>query len=276
MLSKFIFILCVCCAFQLQATVVEVRTSLGNIQINLFDDVTPDNVENFLGYVNAGAYQNNLVHRSVPGFIVQMGGFEYANSFPPEAISTGAGITNEPELSNVRGTIAMAKLSGDPDSATSQFFINLSDNSANLDVQNSGFTVIGQVIGDGMAIADAVAALPRFNYGGAFSDLPLRDFSVTDATNGVEPNDDNLVVISDIVVIDAASVTNPQIVPVENTRLNTSTPAPTPSASSGGSSGGALSIWCLLLVGVITLRRLHSHYLVTNQKPRRLLTLFKH
>ncbi len=66
--------------------------------------------------------------------------------------------------------------------------------------------------------------LTRFNYGGAFTDLPLRDFSAADATNGVEPTDDNLVVISDIVVIDAAAVTNPDLVPVANTLINPSTP----------------------------------------------------
>ena len=256
MSSKLLLILCMVMSCHVQATVVEVRTSLGNIQINLFDEVTPQNVDNFLGYVNAGAYQNNVVHRSVPGFIVQMGGFEYANRFPPDAISTGAGVTNEPELSNVRGTIAMAKLSGDPNSATSQFFINLSNNASNLDVQNSGFTVIGQVIGNGMEVADALAALPRFNYGGAFTDLPLRDFSVTDANNGVEPNDDNLVVISDVVVIDAATVTNPDIVPVANTLL--SSPTPSTSGSAGGSSGGSLSLWWLVLIGLISARQIRA------------------
>jgi len=256
MSSKLLLILCMVMSCHVQATVVEVRTSLGDIQINLFDEVTPQNVDNFLGYVNAGAYQNNVVHRSVPGFIVQMGGFEYANRFPPDAISTGAGVINEPKLSNVRGTIAMAKLSGDPDSATSQFFINLSNNASNLDVQNSGFTVIGQVMGNGMEIADEIAALSRFNYGGVFTDLPLRDFSAADATNGVEPTDDNLVVISDVVVIDAAAVTNPDLVPVENTLINPSTPAPSsPSAAPGASSGGTLTLWCLLLVVIITARR---------------------
>ena len=260
MSSKLLLILCMVMSCHVQATVVEVRTSLGNIQINLFDEVTPQNVDNFLGYVNAGAYQNNVVHRSVPGFIVQMGGFEYANSFPPEAISTGAGVTNEPELSNLRGTIAMAKLSGDPNSATSQFFINLSNNASNLDVQNSGFTVIGQVIGNGMEVADAIATLTRFNYGGVFTDLPLRDFSAADATNGVEPTDDNLVVISDVVVIDAAAVTNPDLVPVENTLINASNQSSdTPSSSASGSgSGGAMTLWGLLLIGVIGARRLRA------------------
>ena len=265
MSSKLLLIITLLVSGYVQATVVEVRTSMGNIQINLFDEVTPQNVDNFLGYVNAGAYQNNVVHRSVPGFIIQMGGFEYANSFPPEGISTGAGVTNEPELSNLRGTVAMAKLSGDPDSATSQFFINLGNNASNLDVQNSGFTVIGQVIGNGMDVVDTMAALSRFNYGGALTDLPLRDFSVADATNGVEPNEDNLVVISDIVVIDAATVTNPDIVPVANTLLSasTSTPSSSTSASSGsagGSSGGSLSLWWLLLIGVISARQIRARY----------------
>jgi len=129
------------------ATVVEVRTVVGNFQVNLFDDATPQTVENFLEYVNAGQFASNTVHRSVPNFIIQMGGFEYAGSFPPEPIATGTPVNNEPVFSNLRGTVAMAKMGGNPNSATSQFFVNLNDNSSNLDVQNVGFSVFGQVLG---------------------------------------------------------------------------------------------------------------------------------
>jgi peptidyl-prolyl cis-trans isomerase A (cyclophilin A) len=146
----------------------------------LFDEVAPGTVENFLNYVNDGDYEDSFVHRSVPGFVIQGGGFTFdAGQAPP--IPTDPPIENEFKLSNIRGTIAMAKLGGDPDSATSQWFINLADNSDSLDGddgQGGGFfTVFGQVIGDGMEVADAIAALPRVNAGGAFGNLPVIDFS---------------------------------------------------------------------------------------------------
>ena len=120
------------------ATVVEIRTNMGNVTVNLFDEETPETVENFLEYVNSGAYANNVVHRLAPDFVMQAGGFTYNNTLPMDNVATGVPVENEPVLSNVLGTIAMAKQAGDPDSATSQWFINLADNSENLDVQNGG------------------------------------------------------------------------------------------------------------------------------------------
>ena len=244
-------------SFAAKATVVEVRTVVGDFQINLFDEDTPQTVQNFLDYVNSGAYANNVVHRSVSGFIVQAGGFEYngtvtTDGSPPlDNVPTGASVTNEPELSNVRGTIAMAKIGGQPNSATSQWFINLDNNSANLDTQNAGFTVFGQVLGNGMQVVDAISAIQTFNFGGALTDLPLRNFSSTNTT----VTDDNLVIITDIVVIDAATVTNPDLTPVRNTLINAPTPPPD---NSGDSSGGSIGVWLLLLafaIRVVPLRR---------------------
>lgn len=152
---------------------VQVSTSMGNFTLGLFRDTSPKSVENFLVYVKSGAYQNAIFHRSVPGFIVQTGGFTVGGNLP--AIPTNPPVVNEYNRSNLRGTVAMAKLEGDPDSATSQWFVNLADNSENLDNQNGGFTVFARVMDGGMPVWDAIAALPKYDLGGAFTDLPLQN-----------------------------------------------------------------------------------------------------
>lgn len=231
-----------------QATVVEIRTNMGNIQVNLFDQTTPRSVENFLSYVNAGAYANNVSHRSVPDFIVQMGGFQYGGTFPPDPIATGSPVVNEPVLSNVRGTLAMAKVGGNANSATSQFFINVDNNSANLDVQNDGFTVFGQVISDGMEVADAINALTRFAFASPFNELPLRNYTPADLSNDIVPTEDNLVIITDIVVIDSAVNTNPNLNPTPNTRINSG--PNNPGSDTGGGSFGFGLIAGLFLIAL--------------------------
>jgi cyclophilin family peptidyl-prolyl cis-trans isomerase len=167
------------------AFIVSMETSLGVIDIELFDNEAPITVANFMNYVNDGDYDNSFFHRSVPGFILQGGGFRYDDQIPAYSyVPEDAPIINEFDVSrsNVRGTLAMAKIGGDPDSATSQWFFNLYDNSANLDSQNGGFTVFGQVLGNGMDIVDAIAALPTYNITAihsAFTDVPLNGYAGT-------------------------------------------------------------------------------------------------
>ena len=153
----------------LAAAVITVRmqTDLGAIDIELFDTVAPQTVSNFMNYVNDGDYETTFFHRSVPGFVVQGGGF-ISNTPSGSILTDGAThipvdppVNNEFNLSNVRGTIAMAKVGGDPDSATSEWFFNLDDNSANLDNQNGGFTVFAQVLNEGMEVVDSIAELQR-------------------------------------------------------------------------------------------------------------------
>lgn len=235
-------------SFNVQSTIVEIRTSLGIVEINLFDNTTPETVANFLSYVNSGEYASSVIHRSVPGFIIQGGGFTYngpvaVNSFSLDSIPPNPSIANDPKLSNVRGTIAMAKTSN-PDSATSQWFINLSNNANSLDVASNagGFTVFGQVVGDGMQVVDAIAALTLFNGGAPFGELPIRDYTQTDVDNNVAITDDNLVVISDIVVTDPATDTGANLSPVVNTLVNTQT-----GGSSSDSGGGGAFGWLFLL-----------------------------
>ena len=149
------------------ATTVRVSTSLGDFSIELFDDVTPITVTNFLNYVNSGRFNGTVIHRSVPGFVIQGGWLSYnAATNQLEKIILDAAIQNEFSVSNTRGTVAMAKVGGDPNSATSQWFVNLADNSANLDGQNGGFTAFGRVTGDGMTVVDNISAQPTVTIAG--------------------------------------------------------------------------------------------------------------
>ncbi|MGX5174363.1 peptidylprolyl isomerase [Aliikangiella sp. IMCC44653] len=230
-------------SFQATATIVQFETPLGNFEVNLYDQETPIAVNNFLEYVNANDFSNTFIHRSVPNFIIQGGGFTYANAWPPESITTRASIQNEPKYSNVRATIAMAKLPSSPDSATSQWFINLADNSANLDIQNDGFTVFGEVTGDGMAVVDAIAALPRFNFGGALNNLPLQNY---DASGSTPPNETHLALVTSITVIDANANTAANLSPALSTKPEPE-PEPVVESSGGGSLGFTLIGLMLLL-----------------------------
>ncbi len=173
----------------MSATVI-LDTSLGNIEIELFEQDAPLTVQNFLNYVRDGDFENSFIHRSVPGFIIQGGGYTFTDG-NVISIPEDPPVVNEFGRSNLRGTIAMAKLGNDPDSATSEWFINLGDNSENLDNQNGGFTVFGEVTGDGMAVVDAIATLQIWNAGAPFDERPLRNFA-TDQTIGRE----NLVMVN--------------------------------------------------------------------------------
>lgn len=237
------------------ATVVEFQTVVGNFEVNLYDNATPQTVANFLNYVNNGAFTNSVIHRSVPGFVVQGGGYTYDLALPLGEVPTNPPVVNEPVFANVRGTIAMAKLGGDPDSATSQWFFNLGDNTANLDAQNGGFTVFGEVVGDGMDIVDAIAALPRFNFGGATTDLPLRNYSIDDFNNGVDPDENSLVIISTVIVSDSTADSAAGLNPPLSTNV---TPPPTQPPASGGGGGGSVGV--IGLLGLLLMRRRRSFH----------------
>lgn len=195
-------------------TVVKFDNSVGDdIYAELFDAAGPDRsrttpatAANFLEYVDAGSYANTIVHRAIENFIVQAGGFNVTPSGDPifGSIQQLDPVVNEPGNTNVRGTIAMAKVGGDPDSATNQFFFNLGDNSANLDNQNGGFTAFARVLGDGMTVVDEIAGVPTFNTSVnspgplppadiAFDDIPLVDYTSNDPVTR-----DNLVTITSV------------------------------------------------------------------------------
>jgi cyclophilin family peptidyl-prolyl cis-trans isomerase len=135
---------------------VTLDTTKGKIVIELYPDKAPKTVENFEQYVKAGHYDNTVFHRVIAGFMIQGGGMTADGAEKP----TRAPIQNESKngVTNARGTIAMAR-TGDPHSATSQFFINVVDNTR-LDGSSGawGYTAFGKVI-EGMEVADAIAAV---------------------------------------------------------------------------------------------------------------------
>lgn len=151
---------------------VVIQTSLGNITVELYPDKAPKTVANFLQYVDDGFYTNTLFHRVIDGFMIQGGGFTPQFERKP----TRAPIMNEADngLKNERGTIAMAR-TVDPNSATTQFYINVVDN-PNLDFKDKtpngwGYTVFGKVI-KGMDVVDAIKSQPT-GPGGPFQrDVP--------------------------------------------------------------------------------------------------------
>lgn len=179
------------------------NTNMGQFCIELFETQTPITSANFLNYIDSEAYKNGIFHRSVPGFVIQGGGFKIVDGIDEktlEPVNTFPPITNEFKISNTRGTVAMAKLSGNPNSATSQWFVNLADNSLNLDNQNGGFTVFGRVIFDGMNVIDAIEKLPIANLGGNLTATPtIGSISSTVST-------DNFVQINQITVTDTTGV----------------------------------------------------------------------
>jgi cyclophilin family peptidyl-prolyl cis-trans isomerase len=143
-------------------TLAQFRTVIGNVEVELYDQQKPITTENFKRLVQSGEYQNTFFQRVVPGFVAQGGGYftfvrNATNLFAPTWDNLGVvpdfgPISNEfnvgPLFSNTNGTLAMAKLGGNPNSATREWFFNLNNNATNLDNQNGGFTVFGHVVRD--------------------------------------------------------------------------------------------------------------------------------
>jgi cyclophilin family peptidyl-prolyl cis-trans isomerase len=177
----------------LNGTIVRFATSVGNIDLELFDKAAQRTVQNFVNYVANNLYDGTVIHRSDPDFVIQGGGYFNNGAH----IAQDSPVPNEfsKTRSNVRGTIAMAKLpatdgngspvpGGGPDSATSEWFINLGDNSSTLDAQNGGYAVFGRVVNNTLATVDSIASLPVYNatvVSPVFAELPVRN-AVPDGT----------------------------------------------------------------------------------------------
>ncbi|WP_154222193.1 peptidylprolyl isomerase [Marinicella rhabdoformis] len=179
-MKKTLVILMLCfLSMSANATTVRFETNVGNIDIELYDEETPITVSNFLAYVNSGKYDDVIFHRvALNGIqVVQGGGFRHQSDGRFSVVATNPQIVNESAVSNTRSTIAMARTE-DPNSATNQWFFNVSDNSFHLDETNSrdGYAVFGEVV-DGMEVVDLIASLRTLdlrvsNLGGSALNVP--------------------------------------------------------------------------------------------------------
>lgn len=162
----------VACA-QAKNPIVEVDTSMGKIKIELFEKEAPISVKNFIDYANSGYYKDTTFHRIIPNFMIQGGGLTAKLQPKPgdrPAIKNEAGNG----LKNIRGSVAMAR-TGDPNSATAQFFINVNDN-AFLNHRDDtpmgyGYAVFGKVV-EGMDVVDKIVAAPQERKNSVFQNVP--------------------------------------------------------------------------------------------------------
>ncbi|MGL4550402.1 MAG: peptidylprolyl isomerase [Gemmataceae bacterium] len=208
---------------------IRFKTTFGDINVELYDRIAPQTVANFFNYITSDAYDNTVFHRLVSGFVSQAGGFKYNEDLRTiTAITDLPAVKNEPgtfnlgdpvttSRSNAAGTIAMAKQEGNPNSATNEFFFNLSNNRGSatatppgLDFQNEGFTVFGKIVGAGnqteaAALTQLTNALGTFtatnksSANSAFSAFPLKGTTAPNFPADAAPA--NLALITDVQII---------------------------------------------------------------------------
>lgn len=154
--------------------IVRLCLNEGPIDIELFTTTAPNTVANFLNYVTQNAYDGAVFHRLDDNFVLQGGGYTFSDSAGFVPIPTNPPIQNEFNRSNLQRTVAMARVGGQPHSATNQFYINLSHNTF-LDTVDGGFTVFGRILGeDSWTIIDNINLYPTINLGAPFNELPVR------------------------------------------------------------------------------------------------------
>ena len=163
-------------------SIFEFQTVLGSFNVQMYDAAAPITVANFAAYAHGGDYDDSFIHRSVTtasaGVDVIQGGGYWIDNMSIEEVASRGTILNEPGISNLRGTIAMARIGGQVNSATSEWYFNLLDNTA-LDGIDEGFTVFGEVMGDGMDVVDVIAALTIWDASSVhpvLTDVPLIDY----------------------------------------------------------------------------------------------------
>jgi len=158
---------------------VKLATSAGDIVIELDAAKAPKTVDNFVKYVKAGQYNGTVFHRVIPGFMIQGGGM--TADMKEKTTRAPIALESKNGLSNVRGSVAMAR-TGDPNSATAQFFINVNDN-LRLDGSKAGidgYAVFGKVI-SGMDVVDKIRTVPTGNKG-PHADVPTMPITINKAT----------------------------------------------------------------------------------------------
>jgi len=177
-------------------TIVRVSTSYGDFSVELYGDAAPQNVQNFLNYVRRGAYAGSYFHRldKTDNNVLQGGGYTFQPWVGPIAIPADPPVPLEYNLPNVRGSIGVAR-TPEPNSATSQWYINLADNTEPFgpNEASAGYTVMGAVLGDGMNVVDAISELTPRSLGATHPQTPLRNY----------PNEDNIVRSENLVLMNA-------------------------------------------------------------------------
>jgi cyclophilin family peptidyl-prolyl cis-trans isomerase len=183
--------------------VVQFDTALGKFNVELLANDAPLSVQNFLSYVANPTYTNSFVHRiaALDGAngnrIVQGGGYVAPDG---STLARKSPVALEYKLPNARGTLALARTS-DLNSATSEWFFNVDDNTTVLGQSNGGgYAVFGRVLGTGMSVVDAMTAVTIYNAGGAFTNLPLRDLTAAQIAGTAALQLSNFVLINSITV----------------------------------------------------------------------------
>ncbi len=180
--------------------VVQFSTDLGRFNVQLLAADAPISVANFLSYVADRSFDSTIIHRSTKlnttgNGIIQGGGYTYATT--PATVAKKPAIVLEYKLPNVRGTLAMARTT-DLNSGTSEWFFNVDDNTSVLGTSNGGgYAVFGRVLGTGMTVVDNIFAVPTYNAGSPFDNIPLRNVASGQTTIGLS----NLVQIASVAVM---------------------------------------------------------------------------
>jgi cyclophilin family peptidyl-prolyl cis-trans isomerase len=160
---------------------VEIKTNFGTVAVELYPEKAPKTVENFLQYVKDGFYKDSIFHRVIPGFMIQGGGFSKAMEQKPTRDPVG--IESNNGLKNDTGTIAMARTQN-PNSATAQFFINLTDNAflnySAPTVRGYGYTVFGKVV-KGMDVVERIVKVPTGPGPAPHQDVPVKPVVIESA-----------------------------------------------------------------------------------------------
>lgn len=172
-------LLCSVISLPALATEVNIQTSMGDIRVDLNEKAAPNTVKNFLRYVDEGFYEGLIFHRVIRGFMVQGGGFD--KDLDRKKTHHAIAYEGDNGLKNYRGTLAMARTS-DPNSATSQFFINHNDNAFlnHGERGGAGYTVFGKVI-SGLDVVDQIANVPTRNMG-PYQNVPTTPVTIEKVT----------------------------------------------------------------------------------------------